>query len=113
MLIKFTDLVQTVVQPMQDTCQDLLQAAEDVSPETEIEFICSTYGTGPNQPEQLLVDYYVSQRLMQERERGGRERGKEREREREATCTCSTNVIEYSLLIPFTWKGEKGCGLFS
>ena len=60
MLKKYTELVQTVIQPTQDTCQDLFQAAEEISPETEIDFICSTYGTGPNQPEQLLVDYYVS-----------------------------------------------------
>lgn len=64
MLIKFTELVQTVIQPTQDTCQDLLQAAEEISCEAEVDFICSTYGTGPNQPEQLLVDYYVSDVLF-------------------------------------------------
>lgn len=59
MLIKYTELVQTVILPTQDSCQELLTAAEEISPETEIDFVCATYGTGPNQPEQLLVDYYV------------------------------------------------------
>ena len=59
MLIKYTELVQTVIPPTQDSCQELLTAAEEISPETEIDYICATYGTGPNQPEQLLVDYYV------------------------------------------------------
>ena len=59
MLMKYTDLVQTLIQPTQDNCQELLQAAEEISPETELDYICCTFGTGPNQPEQLLVDYYV------------------------------------------------------
>ena len=34
--------------------------AGEINPEGDVELACSTLGTGPNQPEQLLLDCYVS-----------------------------------------------------
>ena len=36
-----------------------MQAAGEISPEADIELTCTNLGTGPNQPEQLLLDCYV------------------------------------------------------
>ena len=38
-----------------------MQVAGQITPEADIEEACSTIGTGPNQPEQLLIECYVSE----------------------------------------------------
>ena len=60
MLLKYCDLLQTIIPPIETLCQEVVQAAEEITPDGDIEFTCSTFGTGPNQPEQLLLDCYVS-----------------------------------------------------
>lgn len=60
MLNKYCDLVQSIIQPTEQAAGDLIQVAGEISPEGDIELACSTCGTGPNQPEQLLLDCYVS-----------------------------------------------------
>ena len=37
----------------------MVMEAEGITPDEDIRFACETYGTGPNQPEQLLYDCYV------------------------------------------------------
>ena len=37
----------------------MVTEAEGITPDEDIRFACETYGTGPNQPEQLLYDCYV------------------------------------------------------
>ena len=60
MFNKYCDLVQSIIQPTEQSSADLMQVAGEIYPEGEIELACSTSGTGPNQPEQLLLDCYVS-----------------------------------------------------
>ena len=38
-----------------------MHEAGQISPENDIEEACTSIGTGPNQPEQLLIDLYVRQ----------------------------------------------------
>ena len=45
--------------PVEASCQEIIDSAAGISPDADIEFACTTYGTGPNQPEQLLLDCYV------------------------------------------------------
>jgi hypothetical protein len=60
MLVKYSQLVETIIRPTEQTCEDLIQAASDINAEEDVTLVCSQTGTGPNQPEQMLVDFYVS-----------------------------------------------------
>ena len=41
------------------SCDSIVNDAEAIAPDDDIRVACETYGTGPNQPEQLLYDCYV------------------------------------------------------
>lgn len=41
------------------SCNSIISDAEGITPDDDIRVACETYGTGPNQPEQLLYDCYV------------------------------------------------------
>lgn len=58
MLVKYSQLVETIIRPTEQTCEDLIQASSDISAEEDVTLVCSQTGTGPNQPEQMLVDFY-------------------------------------------------------
>jgi len=58
MLIKYCQLVETIIRPTEENCEGLMHAAGEISPEADIEVACTNLGTGPNQPEQLLLDCY-------------------------------------------------------
>ena len=60
MLTQYSQLVETIVRPTEQLCEELIQTAGEISPESDIILACSSSGTGPNQPEQLLMDCYVS-----------------------------------------------------
>lgn len=57
-LIKYCEIVETIVRPTQQACEELMHEAGQISPENDIEEACTSIGTGPNQPEQLLIDLY-------------------------------------------------------
>ena len=93
MLVKYSQLVETIIRPTEQvsqilnhlcfflythtytntctpmyvhslthsqTCEELIQVASEINPMDDINLVCEQSGTGPNQPEQLLVDFYVS-----------------------------------------------------
>ncbi len=60
MVNKYCELLQTIIPPLEEATQDIATASDQISPEGDIETTCSNVGTGPNQPEQLLLDYFVS-----------------------------------------------------
>jgi hypothetical protein len=41
------------------TCEELIQTASDINPTDDVTLVCEQSGTGPNTPEQLLVDFFV------------------------------------------------------
>ena len=44
------------------SCEELMRVAGEISPEVDVELACTNLGTGPNEPEQLLLDCYVRER---------------------------------------------------
>ncbi|XP_064401816.1 nostrin-like [Halichondria panicea] len=58
MVNKYCELLQSIIRPLEDGTQDIATASDQISPEGDIETTCTTVGTGPNQPEQLLLDYF-------------------------------------------------------
>ncbi len=56
---RYCELLQTVIPTLESGTQDMLTASDQITPDGDIEATCSNIGTGPNQPEQLLIDYYV------------------------------------------------------
>ena len=60
LLNSYTDLLEASIPPIQEACQELVGAANEISVEADLEYACTNVGTGPNQPEQLLLDCYVS-----------------------------------------------------
>ena len=57
---KYSELLNDSMPPVQEAAQDLTFTAAEISPEADVELACSTHGTGPNQPVQVLLDVYVS-----------------------------------------------------
>ena len=43
-------------------CEELMRIAGEMSPEADVDLACTNCGTGPNEPEQLLLDCYVRER---------------------------------------------------
>jgi hypothetical protein len=58
MLVKYSQLVETVIRPTEQTCEELIQTASDINPTDDVTLVCEQSGTGPNTPEQLLVDFF-------------------------------------------------------
>ncbi len=60
MFYKYSELLNSSMPPIQDASQELNDSAAEISPEADVELACSTHGTGPNQPVQVLLDVFVS-----------------------------------------------------
>lgn len=60
LLTSYSELLEASIPPIQEACQELVASAGGISGEADLEYACSNLGTGPNQPEQLLLDCYVS-----------------------------------------------------
>ena len=60
LLSSYSDLLENSFPSIQEACQQLVVTAGEVSVEGDLEYACNHHGTGPNQPEQLLLDCYVS-----------------------------------------------------
>ena len=63
LLCQYSELLEASMPPIQTASQELTDTAGQISPEADLEYACTTLGTGPNQPEQLLLDCYVSQSI--------------------------------------------------
>ena len=59
MLNKYCELLQTIVSPIESSTREVYEASDQIAPDMDIELTCTNLGTGPNQPEQLLLDYFV------------------------------------------------------
>lgn len=60
MLTGYSEFLEASIPPIQEAYQELVATAGEISVEADLEYACSNFGTGPNQPEQLLLDCYVS-----------------------------------------------------
>jgi hypothetical protein len=55
---KYTELMLTIIAPIQETNEELSEVTNLISVDRDIELMCQTNGTGPNVPEQLLLDTF-------------------------------------------------------
>ena len=45
---KYSQILLSIVTPLQETCDELTESANLVSADRDIEYLCQNYGTGPN-----------------------------------------------------------------
>lgn len=57
-LSKYSDLISSILPPLQERCRELSTMSAGISPPDDIRDVCAALGTGGNQPEQLLLDCY-------------------------------------------------------